>query len=158
MVLMAAIAVASNAQAEDEDELYYEKESSTYAVLNGSASYFDGDNDFSGGVGLVVGGQLSPHFSMEAQYDWQADESTHLASYNLRYIILTDSIQPWIKAGIGLMGGRTGHPFLFMGRFSAGADFFLTEQWAVAPSLSYAVASHDNNVLLGSLGVVYYFE
>lgn len=165
VVLMAALTAATNAQAQDEEEeeLYYEKESSTYAEFNMGASYFvinendDGDRA-SGGIGLVLGGHVTPHFSMEAQYDWHEYSGSHFANYNLRYTFLTDQIQPWVKAGIGIMGGRPHHPFLFMTRLSAGTNLFLTEQWAVAPSVGYAVAKHNNNVFFGNIGVVYYFE
>ena len=163
MGLMAALVVASEARAEDEDELYYEKESSAYAELSAGASYFllkntEENNRFAGGVGLTIGGHLSPHFAMEVQYGYQGYSNTQLVSYNLKYVFLTDSVQPWISAGIGMMGGRPHHPYLFMGRINAGSNFFLDEQWAVAPSVSYAVAKHHNNVFLANLGVVYYFE
>ena len=163
MGLMAALVVTSEARAEDEDELYYEKESSVYAELSAGASYFllddsEEDNRFSGGVGLTIGGHLSPHFAMEVQYGYQGYSNTQLVSYNLKYIFLTDSVQPWISGGIGMMGGSPGGPpFLFMGRINAGSNFFLTEQWAVAPSVSYAGAK-DKDVFLANLGVVYYFE
>ena len=160
VVLTATLTAASNAQAQDEEELYYEKESSAYAEFSGSfaVNEDEAEDRYSGGIGLVVGGHVTTHFSMEAQYDWQDFSGTHLANYNLRYTFLTDMIQPWIRAGIGIMGGRPGHPFLFMTRLGAGTNLFLTEQWAVAPSISYAIANHHNNVFSANLGVVYYFE
>ena len=45
MGLLAALVVTSEARAEDEDELYYEKESSAYAELSAGASYFDTEDD-----------------------------------------------------------------------------------------------------------------
>jgi len=160
VVLTVTLTAASNAQAQDEEELYYEKESSAYAEFNASAAVNENEAEdrFSGGIGLLVGGHVTPHFSMEAQYNWQEYSGTHLANYNLRYTFLTDMIQPWVRAGIGIMGGRPGNPFLFMTRFGAGANLFLTEQWAVAPSISYAIADHHNNIFSANLGVVYYFE
>ena len=161
MGLMAALVVTSEARAEDEDELYYEKESSAYAELSAGASYFDTEDDdgASGGFGLTIGAHLSTNFAMELQYGWQGNGGTHLASYNLKYIFLTDSVQPWVSAGIGMMGGSPGGPtYLFMGRINAGSNFFLDEQWAIAPSVSYAVAKGNQNIFLANLGVVYYFE
>ena len=162
-VLMAALTAASDAQAQDEEELYYEKESSTYAEFNAAVSYYvvnesDADDRFSGRIGAVLGGHVTPHVSMEIQYDWHEYSSSHFASTNLRYTFLTGKFQPWLKAGVGIMGGRPNHAFLFMGRFGAGTNYFLTEQWAIAPSIGYAVAKHHNNVLLGNIGVIYYFE
>ncbi len=166
VVFMAALTAAFDAQAQDEDfeeeeELYFEKESSPYAELNFAGSYYlinDDKNRFSGGVGALFGGHVTPHVSLEVQYDWQEYSSTHLASFNLRYTFLTDRLQPWFKAGVGMMGGRPNHAFLFMARLGAGTNFFLTEQWAIAPSFGYAVAKHQNHILLGNIGVVYYFE
>lgn len=166
LVVMTALTAAFDAQAQDDDfeedeELYYEKESATYSEFQIGGSYFkisDDDDRFSGGVGLVVGAHVTPHVSMEVQYGWQEYSSTHLASYNLRYTLLTDSIQPWVKAGIGLMGGRPNHAFLLLGRLDAGANFFLNEQWAIAPSVGYAGAKHSNHIIMGNIGVVYYFE
>ncbi len=140
MVLMAALTAAFDAQAQDEEDLYYEKESSTYVEFNVAASYYlinenDNDDRFSGGVGTVLGAHVTPHVSIEMQYDWQEHSSTHLASANLRYTFLTGKIQPWLKAGIGVMGGRPNHAFLFMARFGVGTNYFLTEQVAIAPSV-----------------------
>ena len=163
VVLMAALTTAFDAQAQDEEELYYEKDSATYVEFNVAAAYFvinesDGDDRFSGGPGVVLGAHVTPHVSMEMQYDWQEYSSTHLATANLRYTFLTGRVQPWLKAGIGVMGGRPNHPFLFLARFGVGTNYFLTEQFAIAPSLGYAVGAHNNNILLANIGLVYYLE
>ena len=63
-----------------------------------------------------------------------------------------------LKTGLGLMGGRNGHPFLFMGRFSGGVQFYLTEELALDAGATAGIASHDNNLYSGNLGLIYYFE
>ena len=159
LVLMTAM----SAQAQDEDEYYYEKERAAYAEVYGTGGYFkingsDGGDDGSGGAGVTVGGHINPNIAMDVTYEFQSYSKTSLASYGLKYVFLTDRVQPYVKAGMGVMGGRPNHAFLFMGRFDAGVTFFLTEQVALRGGGSYAVAKHNNNLLLGSLGVVYYFE
>ncbi len=159
LVLMTAM----SAQAQDEDEYYYEKERSAYAELYAAGGYFkingtDGGDDGSGGVGLAVGGHITPNVAMDVTYEFQSYSKTSLASYAVKYVFLTDRVQPFVKAGFGVMAGRPNHAFLFMGRFDAGVNFFLTEQVALRGAAGYAVAKHSNNLLLANLGIVYYFE
>lgn len=157
------LATAVSAQAQDEDEYYYAKENTAYAELYAGGGYFkingsDGGDDGSGGAGLTVGGHITPHFAMDVTYEYQSYSNTSLGSYALKYVFLTDRVQPYVKAGLGIMGGRPNHPYLVMGRFDAGVAFFLTEQVALRGGGSYAVAKHGNNLLLGNLGLVYFFE
>ena len=157
--LMLATAVAAHAQEEDdeeEEELYFAKEASSYLEL--SAATGDIDGDATGGVAAIVGGHLETWLAMEGQYQFLEDESTHLASYNLKLVPLQGRIQPYVKAGIGLMGGRPGHSFLLLGRFGAGVSFFLTEQMALTAGATAALAAHGNNAYLGSVGFAYYLE
>ncbi len=161
-VLVLMTAVTAQAQ-DDEEEYYYEKESAAYAELYAAGGYFlingsDGGNDKSFGGGATMGGHLTPHFAMDITYELQSYSKTSLASYNLKYVFLTERIQPYIKAGIGVMAGRPNHSFLFMGRFDAGVTFFLTEQIGLRASYGIGLAKHSNNLLLGNAGIVYYFE
>ena len=166
MVLMGA--TGALAQDEDEyeeyeEEVYYEKETATYVELTFSGAWFDindddGDNRASGGVGIILGGHVGG-LKMEGQYEWYDYSSTHVATYNLGYTFFKESaIQPYIKGGIGILGGRPSHPFLFAGRLDAGVNIFLTEQWALAPSIGYIGAPHSNDIFNGRVGIVYYFE
>jgi opacity protein-like surface antigen len=162
-VLVLLTAVNAQAQDEDEDESYVEKESAAYGELYGSGGYWwingtDGGDDGSGGVGLTLGGHFTPNIAMDVTYEYQSYSDTSLASYSLKYVFLTDRIQPYVKVGAGIMGGRPNHAFLFMGRFDAGVTYFLNEQLALRGGASLALAKHSNQTLLGSLGVVYYFE
>ena len=88
----------------------------------------------------------------------QSYSTTSLASYHLKYVVLTERIQPYVKAGFGVMAGRPNHSFLFMGRFDAGVTFFLTEQIGLRAGYGIGLAKHNNNLLLGNVGIVYYFE
>ena len=161
LVLMTA--VTADAQDEDEDEYYFEKESAGYGEIYGSGGYWwirgsDGGDDGSGGVGITAGGHMTANFAMDVTYEYQSYSNTSLASYGVKYVFLTARIQPYVRVGFGLMGGRPNHPFLFMGRFDAGAVYFLNEQVGIRAGASFALAKHSNRVLLGNLGVVYYFE
>ena len=159
MVLMSAVNVQAQDEDEYEEEFDYTKDSATYMELNLSGAYFDinGDNRGSGGVGATIGAHVDA-IGMEVQYDFFDYSATHIATYNLRYTFSNDQLQPWAKAGIGIMGGRPSHPFLLAGRFEAGVNWFLNEQWALAPVAGYAVAPRSNHIVYGSLHVVYYFE
>ena len=161
-VLVLLSAVGAKAQDdEDEPEYYFDKEGAGYVELYGAGAYVmtSGSNDGSGGVGTVVGGHFTPHFAMEAQYEFQSDEVTSLASYNFKWVFLTKTrLQPWAKVGAGLMGGRPNHPFLFMGRFDLGMTFFMTDQWGFRGGVGFATAKHSNNMLLGNAGIIYYFQ
>lgn len=156
VLAMAFPALAQDDEYDDSDS--YEKDSTTYTELWLHAGYADGKNDFTGGGGLTLGGHVSKWLAMEGQYDLIEDNKTSLATYNLKAVFLHGRIQPFAKVGIGIMGGRTRHPFLLMGRFSAGLSFFLTEELALSCAATAAVASRDNDIYLGSLGLSYYFE
>ena len=155
-----------SAQAQDDDdyeeEMVYEKESSAYMEVLFSNAYHhnnDKSNDHSVGGGVILGGHLTPWLAMEGQYEFHEYSKTSLASYQVKLVpFSTGPVQPFVKAGLGLMGGRPSHAFLFMGRFGLGSDVFLTEQVALTMTVSYAVAKHSNHVVIGSLGVAYYFE
>jgi hypothetical protein len=160
-----ALTSALSAQAQDEydEEAYYEKETATYMELTFAGSWFDindddGDDRGSGAVGAIVGAHVAG-VKMELQYEWYDYSSTSVATYNLGYTFRsTESIQPYVKGGIGILGGRPDHAFLFAGRVDAGVNFFLTEQWAIAPAIGYIGAAHSNDIFTGRVGVVYYFE
>jgi hypothetical protein len=161
LVLMSA--VTAQAQDEDEEELYFEKESAAYIEAFAGAGYFkingtDGGDDSSFGGGLAIGAHITPHFAMDVRYELQDYSKTSLFSYNLKYVFLTDRIQPYLMAGVGVMGGRPNHPFLFMGRFELGMTYFLNEQLGLRAGFGVAVAKHSNRLLLGNFGIIYYFE
>lgn len=164
-VLVLLSAVGAKAQDDDEEpEYYFDKEGAGYVELYGAGAYFkingsDGGDDGSGGVGAVVGGHVTTHLAMEAQYEFQSYSKTSLASYNLKWVFLPkERLQPWAKVGAGLMGGRPNHPFLFMGRVDLGLTFFMTDQWGFRGGVGFASAKHSNHVLLGNAGVIYYFQ
>jgi hypothetical protein len=141
---------------EEEEEAYYAKESSVYVELLGSAGAIDGDE--TGGVSVIIGGHIETWLAMEGQYEWLQDDSTSLVSYGVKFVPLHGRIQPYLKAGLGLMGGRSEHSFLFMGRFGLGVSVFLNEQVAVTAGGTAALAANSNNAYLGSLGISYFFE
>ena len=141
---------------EEEEEAYYAKESSVYVELLGSSGSIDGDA--TGGMSVIVGGHIETWLAMEGQYEWLQDDSTHLASYGVKLVPLHGRIQPYLKAGLGLMGGRSEHSFLFLGRFGGGVSVFLNEQLAVTAGGTAALAANSNNAYLGSLGISYFFE
>jgi hypothetical protein len=164
MVFVGAANVhAQNDEEYDEEETFYQKDTAAYVELSLAGSYFDindddGDDRGSGGVGAIVGGHVGA-VRMEVQYEWFDYSATHLASYNLGYTFLPSSrFQPYVKAGIGIMGGRPSHPFLLMGRADLGVNLFLTEQWALAPVIGYAGAKHSNDIFMGGVHIAYYFE
>ena len=163
-VLVLMTAVGAQAQDEDEEEeFYYAKESAAYAELYATGAYFkingtDGGDDGSGGGGLIVGAHLTENVAMEANYELQSYSKTSLASFNLKYIFLTDRIQPYLKVGAGVMGGRPNHAFLFMGRADAGVTYFLSETFGLRGGVGYAIAKHSNHLLLANAGLIYYFE
>jgi opacity protein-like surface antigen len=163
LVLMTAVSAQAQDE-EEEEEFYYAKESSAYAEFYAAGGYFkingsDGGDDGSGGGGLTVGGHITENFAMEANYEFQSYSKTSLASYNWKYIFMPeDRLQPYLKAGIGVMGGRPNHAFLFMGRFDAGVTFFLSETLGLRGGVGYAVAKHSNHLLLANAGIIYFFE
>lgn len=162
-VLCASLTLAgATASAQDDDdydeEFDYSKDSASYVELMGSFAFDDDEDEETGGVGAIIGGHVTPWLAMEGQYEYVENEDTHLVSYQLKWVPLQGRIQPFVKAGLGLMGGRPSHPFLFMGRFGAGVSFFLNEQLAVVGSGSIATARYDSNFFLGSIGVAYFFE
>ena len=130
----------------------------TYLEFVASYSHHDADDRDTGGVGLIIGGHVLPWLALEGQYDWQEASNTSLGSFSIKYVALQGRIQPFLKAGLGVMGGRPNHTFLFMGRFGAGASFFLTEQLALTGTTSFAIAKHRNRLVIASVGVSYYFE
>lgn len=162
-VLVLTSALGAQAQDDDDYEYYFAKERSGYFELYGAGAYFkingtDGGDDGSGGAGVAVGGHITEHIAMEASYEFQSYSKTSLAYYSLKYVFLTDRVQPYVKAGMGLMGGRPNHPFLFSGRFDGGVTIFIDEQLAFRTGVGYAVAKHSNHVLLGNVGLIYYFQ
>ena len=161
LVLMTA--VTAQAQDEEEEEYYFEKESAAYIEGYVGAGYFkingtDGGDDKSFGGGLAAGAHITPNIAMDVLYELQDYSKTSLVSYNLKYVFLTDRIQPYLKAGVGVMGGRPNHAFLFMGRFEAGTTIFINEQLGFRAGFGVALAKHSNRLLLGNAGLVYYFE
>jgi hypothetical protein len=159
-VLVLMTAVGAQAQ-DDEEEYYFEKENAGYLELYGGVGYFkingsDGGDDVSGGGGATVGGHITPNWAMDVTYEFQSYSKTSLASYGVKYVFLTDRVQPYLKVGAGVMGGRPNHAFLFMARFDGGVTYFLDEQLALRAGVGYAVAKHSNHLLLGNVGVVYY--
>jgi hypothetical protein len=165
LALTAALLLAMNFAAyaqddEDEDEeeeYYYDKESSPYVALGAGGGAIGGDG--TGNISAIVGGHVDTWIAFEGEYQYVTDSSTHLVTYSTKLLPLPDSrIQPYVKLGLGLMGGRSGHPFLFMGRFGAGVSFFLTETLALDAGANAGIASHDNNIYTGTLGLIYYFE
>ncbi len=141
---------------EEEEEAYFAKESSVYAELLVSTGPIDGET--TGGLSFIFGGHMQSWLAMEGQYEWLEDESTSLVSYGVKFVPLQGRVQPYLKAGLGLMGGRPDHPFLFMGRFGLGVSVFLNEQLAVTAGGTAALAAHSNDAYLGSLGIAYFFE
>jgi hypothetical protein len=161
--LVLTSAVTAQAQDEEEEEYYFEKENSVYAELYAAGGYFkingsDGGDDGSGGGGVTIGGHVTSHIAMEGSYEFQSYSKTSLAAYSLKYVFLTDRVQPYVKAGLGIMGGRPNHAFLFMGRFDAGVTYFLNETLGLRAGVGYAVAKHSNHLLLGNAGIIYYFD
>jgi hypothetical protein len=45
-----------------------------------------------------------------------------------------------------------------MGRTDVGVNWFLNEQWVLAPVVGYAGAKHSNHIFIGGVHVAYYFE
>jgi len=155
LLLSANVAVAQDD--DEEEEFYYEKESSPYVGISGLGGLIGGDG--TGGFGVLLGGHVTTWLAFEGEYNFVSDSATHLANYSAKWTPMGDKqIQPYLKAGLGLMGGRNAHPFLFMGKFGAGVAFFLSETLALDAGVTAGVASHDNNLYTGSLGLVYYFE
>ena len=161
LALTAALVLAMNgvarAQDDEEEEFYYEKESSPYVGLLGTGGAIGGDG--AGGFGVLIGGHVDTWIAFEGEYTFLSDSSTHLATYSAKFLPMPESkIQPYLKVGAGLMGGRDDHPFLFAGKFGAGVAFFLSESLALDAGFTTAVASHDSHLYGGQIGLVYYFE
>ena len=160
LVLMSALgAQAQDDEDEDDYEYYFAKESSGYVELSGGFAYFDGNDAYGGGAGLTVGGHLSEYLAMDINYEYSNQSNTHFATYGFKYVVLPESrVTPFFRAGLGLMGGRPNHPFLFMGRFDGGVQIFLDEYLALKASAGFAWARDDNKISLANFGVIYYFE
>jgi hypothetical protein len=164
LVLVSALGAQAQDEDEDDYEYYFAKESSGYMELYAGGGYFkingsDGGDDGTGGAGVTVGGHLTENFAMDVTYEFQSRSKTSLAHYALKYVFRPEErFQPYLKAGIGLMGGRPNHAFLFMGRFDGGVSYFIDEQLAVRAGVGYAVAPHSNHLFLGNVGLVYYLE
>ena len=64
VVLTATLTAAPNAQAQDEEELYYEKESSAYAEFSGSfaVNEDEAEDRYSGGIGIARCLAVEPEF------------------------------------------------------------------------------------------------
>lgn len=143
------------------------RETALYLELLGSGGAVDHQGpdrvdpgDLVGGVGAIVGGQLQTWLAIEGEYQLVAPNATHLATCNLKFVPTPDRrLQPYLKAGIGLLGGADGdHPFRFLGRFDAGAAFFIESNLALDLGITAGVATHDKQVYLANLGLIYYFE
>jgi hypothetical protein len=157
LLAMNFAAFAQEDEEEEEEEYYYEKDSSPYVALTGGGGAIGGDG--AGTVGAIVGGHVATWLAFEGEYEFVTDSASHLATYSAKWLILPESrIQPYLKAGAGLMGGRSGHPFLFMGRFGGGVSFFLSETLALDGSVNAGIASHDSNIYTGKLALIYYFD
>ena len=151
-VLLATLA-AGSANAQEE----YEKEGA-YIGLLGSYTYFNDGGRSSGGPGIIIGAHMFPWLAAEGTYQYIQTSNTHFGTYSLKAILPLGMVQPWAKAGIGLMGGRPEKPFLFMGRFGLGADLHLTDSLALFGGAEAATALNQNNIFMATVGVTYYLD
>jgi len=153
-------AVGAQAQDDDEEAIDYSR-SGSYASLYASyANFQDGHDNHSGGGGAIVGYYFLPQLAMETQVEGQSDDATLLWTYNVKYVPFPKlRIQPYLKAGLGLMAGRDDDEWLFTGRFSGGFDFFLSETIAMFAAYDYARAgSHGHDAHIANLGVTLFFD
>jgi hypothetical protein len=179
LIAMILLTTTNTAFAQDDDwsddehrddykeEITPAKDTAPYVELLGSGGAVDHQGltrvdpgDGVGGVGAVVGGHLQTWLAIEGEYELVAPNATHLATCSFKFVPIPDSrLQPYLKAGIGLLGGADrDHPYRFLGRFDAGAAFFIKSNLALDVGITAGVATHDKQVYLGNLGLIYYFE
>lgn len=134
----------------------------SYVALNGTAGIDVGKSgdaaDNSGGLGAVVGGFMTPHFSIEAQYDWLHDLA-HLGTINVKAYALTGRIQPFGVLGMGFASIQSDE-LTGLWRGGAGVDFYVTDSWKIVTQATYADSfKTDGNMrhVVINLGVGYHF-
>ena len=117
------------------------------------------------GLAGYVGWRFLENYGLDIQYEWfhefqlaspAVSANAHIFTFNLRYYVPFDRIQPYALAGMGLMqssregsfgdltDGASGN---FAGRLGGGLDLYLTRNWVFEASAAYVVPSGNLNQL-----------
>jgi len=134
---------------EDDEESEYAR-TGWYVGGSGVATYGasrrDGDeNQANGGVNARFGWRESSWLALEFATEWTIlrDVSYGIWTYgvNGKFFLMEERLQPFLLAGAGGMTQKTerdGSSSTDWGfRFGAGADYYLTERWALSAEATY---------------------
>jgi len=176
LTLLLSLALSSSAWAEDSGPNYARNGWSLAAGGVGSAflgaedgledHFSDGHADVDRGLGfnLSVGYRGDPHLGVEVAFELMDDvdfdlsggESSGINTWTLMALtkpyLMTGQIQPFVKAGLGIMHAKV--PDLgiagdsisateFAVRFGGGVDFYATEHVVIVLGLDYVLPTGD---------------
>lgn len=129
------------------------------------------------GLTARAGYRFASWFALEAHYEWMDDfevqvagfdlleQSTHTLTGNLKFIVPTWRIQPYLMLGVGAqyydLDGPVGtlvdaNDWLFAGRPAVGIDFYLTENLVLNVEAAGTIAVSDFSGQLASLDTAPY--
>ena len=166
--LTLTLAFGSAASADEDDAIDYNRLGG-YLQVAGVGSYSSRYNDGGGGLSLRTGNRFHRSFAIEFQYEWVTglepspmfDLSSHQITFNFRLYPFAGGdeglfgelaggvIQPYALTGIGVgifdadpnRPGDIGFGVGFVARFGIGVDFYVSENIALSPEVTYALST-----------------
>ena len=125
------------------------------------------NGDPSGGVTARAGWRVGSRVAVELHYEWDyrlRNNSSNVITADAKVFILTGRIQPYARAGLGVIFGRVegtgGTQSSFAARFGTGLDYWLTENWAATVYGDFVLPTdhfHRLNYFTAGLGGRYRF-
>ena len=146
--------------------IYTELEDSTEDALFALGYVLTVDIENPVGLNARVGYRASPHFAVEGQFEWLSKADVAIAGVDLltvdswiltansKYYPLTDRVQPFILAGLGVAQFHVEDKFGFgiedrltgfAFRVGGGVDFYATRNLVLAVDVSYVLGTGDIN-------------
>lgn len=174
-VVLAGWAVTASAGGEYGRSGPYVGAGGVYAIENIDAPAGISSVDDSWGYNIKGGYRFNQIFALEAKWEqWLGfdyspafDFDGWLVSASGKAFFSDGPIQPFVLAGLGMMGGQDSSPnpgkrdVHELGvRFGAGMDFYASRNWAVSAEAGYVLGTGDlsgYDLIPISLGVMYRF-
>jgi len=119
--------------------------------------------DPSVGLAARLGARITPHFALEAHYEWMddfetsidgievAETRTQAMTGDVKGYLSTGRVQPYLSVGLGFLSAKSDDPVTafqktdtdFAARFGGGIDFYLNEHVGLSVDSSYVVPTGD---------------
>ncbi len=123
----------------------------------------DVEVDPSVGLAARLGARITPHFALEAHYEWMEDFETSIDGIevaetrtqaltgDVKGYLSTGRVQPYLSAGLGFLSARSDDPVTafqrtdtdFAARFGGGVELYVTEHAGLSVDSSYVIPTGD---------------